>query len=781
MWSLICTILIIFTLHRRCLSGISDYSPSNFDYNVKLLNQYQTVGFFSRCDGEGGEQGTTFNTRAKQVESWINETLAFQKMYNFITHDVCNDTDLLVRLITDLVLDDRNFFHSEHLNGTNQKEVLSSRDQNIILIVAYVSEEMSKMIQEIAGNLYPLIAKLCEPFQCDEHFTAVKMNGFIGQISDFVTRFGMRDITFINIEYNGQEPTEYQTYYNKTYEFLKSKSQFCLRRKTFMNGWQAWKSSKRNQELLREEIAPFLNQNGAQKSIVLFFGHTFEVGQMARSLSSREDFDQIFPGRLLLFQDIDTFDGDNKNIINLQYSMRTDLFFTKVGQPIPNYNMVTDVTSILKALNTALLIHESSSNAEILQNVYKDIYEKVLNRYNYILPAIRHVWLESLIPIVSNAYLDEAKFKPIFCRPDLICPPGHHKRYGNVNITKGADDEHSFKCDPCPLNTIKVDFADGPCVPCTGTLSIDNGKRTACIDPYNNVKMFFNQQQHILTLSLSCFGTFLTSFVIIVFYVNHETPIVLSSDKNWSFVHLASLLGIFIGIICLYALPYLEVEICVCRNLIYSIIYTFHVACLYVKSQKLVKAFNSKIRLTASTFRKTLLTQLFTILILFLINNGCLFISYVQWEPKLNFYLDCTMVQRIHYCNTGVHQNLQILLLTSYQLMCSVQAYRCRKLPDFMNDAMSLFYAILITSVSFGVSFPMSYFRRQPIDKEFVGVIIMLINCYVTLLLLYAKKCYIMLWKPNKNTRDYFQKRRMEYNGLNNVVVSNTQENALRE
>ena len=82
-----------------------------------------------------------------------------------------------------------------------------------------------------------------------------------------------------------------------------------------------------------------------------------------------------------------------------------------------------------------------------------------------------------------------------------------------------------------------------------------------------------------------------------------------------------------------------------------------------------------------------------------------------------------------------------------------------------MNEAMSLFYTILITSVSFGVSFPISYFRRRHTDKEFLGVAILTINCYVTLFLMYGRKCYIMLLRPQKNTREYFNKKRMKHLG----------------
>ena len=96
-------------------------------------------------------------------------------------------------------------------------------------------------------------------------------------------------------------------------------------------------------------------------------------------------------------------------------------------------------------------------------------------------------------------------------------------------------------------------------------------------------------------------------------------------------------------------------------------------------------------------------------------------------------------------------------------MTCSVQAYRCPKIPDVMSETIPLIYTIFITSVSFAVSFPISYFRRQYTDKEFLSVVILILNCYVTLVLMYGKKCYLIVWQPSKNTKEYFNQKRMKY------------------
>ena len=129
----------------------------------------------------------------------------------------------------------------------------------------------------------------------------------------------------------------------------------------------------------------------------------------------------------------------------------------------------------------------------------------------------------------------------------------------------------------------------------------------------------------------------MTLFIITLFLMKHDTPVVRSSDEILSFLHLMSILSNFIGVICLYNIPLLEVETCIGRSMIYSVAYTLHVSCLYTKSQKLVTAFSSNLRLSASEVRNTLLSQIFTTVILLLITNGCLFIFHVQIEQKFRW------------------------------------------------------------------------------------------------------------------------------------------------
>ena len=61
----------------------------------------------------------------------------------------------------------------------------------------------------------------------------------------------------------------------------------------------------------------------------------------------------------------------------------------------------------------------------------------------------------------------------------VYCGPGKHKVYGEIPGGYG------WRCDFCPINTIKQSAGEGNCKPCKG-VDIDNGIRTKCIDPYSD-------------------------------------------------------------------------------------------------------------------------------------------------------------------------------------------------------------------------------------------------------------------------------------------------------
>ena len=77
------------------------------------------------------------------------------------------------------------------------------------------------------------------------------------------------------------------------------------------------------------------------------------------------------------------------------------------------------------------------------------------------------------------------------------------------------------------------------CIPCRGKLSIDNGYRTQCIDPYRDVyPSLINMVLFQSKIALSAVGFISSSFSLVVFMKKKKTPVVVSSDFTASMIHL---------------------------------------------------------------------------------------------------------------------------------------------------------------------------------------------------------------------------------------------------
>ena len=197
------------------------------------------------------------------------------------------------------------------------------------------------------------------------------------------------------------------------------------------------------------------------------------------------------------------------------------------------------------------------------------------------------------------------------------CRAGHHIVYGNSSNGFG------WKCLLCPKNTYKPLSGDGTCKKCTGRFNIDNGKRTSCTDPYMNVHIDLSNSEFIFLLGLSFFGALMTSFSLIVFVIRRKTPIVLVSDYKISTIHMVIIFLLFVTVPSTFIGKPLF-DKCILRLLSFSVLYVTNIGIVFIKSQKLLVAFLSKVKLNAEEVKRTKLVQAFTIIIFSISVNAML-------------------------------------------------------------------------------------------------------------------------------------------------------------
>ena len=171
----------------------------------------------------------------------------------------------------------------------------------------------------------------------------------------------------------------------------------------------------------------------------------------------------------------------------------------------------------------------------------------------------------------SKTFLKNAQMEKKQCLR-LDCPPGYHQVYGLIE-NELYDEMYGFKCILCPDNHIKPFSGDAKCTQCdTQPYTIDNGQRTECIDPYANVGITFSHLQFYLILGSGSFSLLVTFCILVVFAIKRNTPIVRSSDKMLSMLHLTNMILTISSLLYLNLVQKMSVVKCIATNLIVSVL-----------------------------------------------------------------------------------------------------------------------------------------------------------------------------------------------------------------
>ena len=216
--------------------------------------------------------------------------------------------------------------------------------------------------------------------------------------------------------------------------------------------------------------------------------------------------------------------------------------------------------------------------------------------------------------------------------------------------------------------------------------------------------------------------------------------------------------------------------VCTWRTFNISVLYTINISIQFIKSQKLLSACLSKIRLSQGMASRTSIIQIFTIFIIFLSVNIALLIALFHTSPGVSTQIDQPNMQRIYFCNTVSHSNIVIGMTVGIQLMCFVQAFRGRHVPNVMNDAVILTFTTLIITIVFTVLYGIEYFR-QPMDKDVFQLGAVILNSFIISFSMYGQKAIRILLYPEKNTRIYFQNMTLSFNTVQSLSIINNNKN----